>query len=43
MVPVAGQDAILDASAIEGEPHMRASIVKGANSALVFDDQDGSV
>jgi hypothetical protein len=41
MVPVAGQDAVLHAPAIEGEPHVWASIVKGVNTALVFDDEDG--
>ena len=41
MVPVAGQNAVLHASAIEGEPHMRASVVKGINATLVIDDQDG--
>jgi hypothetical protein len=41
MVPVAGENAILHASAIEGEPHMRAPVVEGANAALVHDYQDG--
>jgi hypothetical protein len=43
MVPVAGQDAVLNAPAIEREPHMRTSVVKGVNTALVFDDEDRSV
>jgi hypothetical protein len=43
MVPVAGENAVLNASAIEGEPHMRAPVVKGVNSNLVSDDQDGSM
>jgi hypothetical protein len=43
MVPVAGQDAVLHASAIEGKPHMRTSVVKGEEATLVFDDQDRSM
>ena len=43
MVPVAGQNAVLHASAIEGETHMRASVVKGVHATLVTDDQDGSM
>ena len=43
MVPVAGQNAVLHASAIEGEPHMRASVVERVDATLVTDDQDGSM
>jgi hypothetical protein len=43
MVPVAGENAVLHASAIEGEPHVRAPIVKGVNATLVTDHQDRSV
>jgi hypothetical protein len=43
MVPVAGQNAVFHASAIEGEPHMRTSVVKGVDAAVVFDDQDRSM
>jgi hypothetical protein len=41
MVPVTGENAVLDASAIEGEPHVRASVVKGVNATPIIDDEDG--
>src|SRR6516162_11353639 len=39
MVPVAGQDAVFDAPALERETHMRAAIVQRENaSALVYEE-----
>jgi hypothetical protein len=35
-----GQNAVLDAAAIEREPHMRASIVEREHAALVVHDED---
>ena len=43
MVPMAGQNAVLHAPAIKGEPHMRTSVVKGEDATLITDNQDGSM
>src|SRR5271156_1770479 len=43
MVPMAGENAVLHASAIEREPHVRAPIVEGVDATLVTDDQDRSM
>ena len=40
VVPVAGQDAVLDAAAIEREAHVRATIVEGEDAPAVVDDED---
>jgi len=40
MMPVAGQDAVLDAAAIEREAHMRAAIVERENASVVVHQQD---
>ena len=39
VVPVAGQGAVLDASAIQGKAHMRAAIVEREDTAFVMDDE----
>ena len=40
VVPVAGQDPVLDAAAIEREAHVRASVVEGKDAPAVVDDED---
>jgi len=40
-VPVAGQNAVLNASAVEWEAHMRTAVVQGKDSTPVFEDQNG--
>jgi hypothetical protein len=40
MVPVAGQNAVLDASAIEREAHMRTAVVQGNDATTLFDNQN---
>src|SRR4051812_18852739 len=40
MVPGAGQDAILNASTLEREAHMRAAVVYGRDPAPIIDDED---
>ena len=40
VVPVTGQDAVLDAAALEREAHVRATIVERENAAAVVDDED---
>ena len=39
VMPMAGQDTVLDGAAIEWEAHVRASIVEGKTSAAVIDGQ----
>jgi hypothetical protein len=43
VVPVTGQDAVLDAAAIEREAHMRAPIVEGEDAIAVPDDENLTV
>lgn len=43
MVPMAGENAVLHASAIERKPHVRAPIVEGVDATPVADDQDRSM
>ena len=43
MVPVAGQNAVLDAPAVEWEAHMRTAVVEGKELTLVFNDQNGAM
>ena len=43
VVPVAGQNAVLDASAVEWEAHMRTTVVEGKDSTPVFNDQNGAM
>jgi hypothetical protein len=40
VVPMTGQDAILDTAPLEREAHVRAAIVEGEDAAAVVDDQD---
>ena len=40
VMPMAGQDAVLDRPAVEREAHMRAAVVEGADPALVADHED---
>jgi hypothetical protein len=37
---MAGKDAILDAAAIQGETHVRATIVEGKHASVVVDEED---
>ena len=41
VVPVAGQDAVVDAASIEREPHVRAAVVYGEDPVLVVEERDG--
>src|ERR1700732_851571 len=43
VVPVAGQNAVLDAPAVEWEPQMRTAVVQGKDPTPVFDDQNGAM
>jgi hypothetical protein len=43
VVPMTGQDAVLDAAALKREAHVRASIVEREDATAVVDDQDGTV
>ena len=40
MMPVAGQDAVLDAAPIERETHMRAAIVEREDMAALVHEKD---
>jgi hypothetical protein len=42
-MPVARQNAVLDASTVEWEAHMRTAVVQGKDSTLVFDYQNGAM
>jgi hypothetical protein len=43
VVPMTGQDAVLDAAPLQREAHMRATIVEGEDAAAVLDDKDRSM
>ncbi len=43
VMPVAGQDAVLDAAAVEREAHMRAPIVEGENTARLVNHENRPV
>src|SRR5262249_38696292 len=43
VVPVTGQDSVLDTAALEREAHMRATIVEGKDALAVVDDEDGAM
>ena len=43
VVPMTGQDAVVDAPAIEREAHMRATIVERKDASAVVDHQDWTV
>jgi hypothetical protein len=40
VVPMTGQDAVLDAAAFERKTHVRATVVEGENAPAVVDDED---
>jgi hypothetical protein len=40
VVPMTGQDAVLDAAAFEREAHMRATIVESEDALALVDDKD---
>src|SRR5262245_16807269 len=40
VVPMTGQDTVLDAAALEREPHVRATIVESEDASAVVDDED---
>ena len=40
VVPVAGEDAVLDAAPVEREAHVRAPIVERKDAPVVMDDED---
>ena len=42
VVPVAGEDAVADGAAVEGEAHGGAAVVEGVEAAFVVDDEDGA-
>jgi hypothetical protein len=43
VVPMTGQDAVLNAAALEREAHVRATIVEGEDTSVVVDDKDRTV
>ena len=40
VVPMTGQDPVLDAAPVEREAHVRATVVEGEDAPAVIDDQD---
>ena len=42
VMPVAGEDAVVDAAAIEGEAHVGAAVVQGVNAVAVPDEHQGA-
>ena len=40
MVPVAGQDPVCDAAALQRETHVRAAVVEREDASLIVDEQD---
>src|SRR5262249_1546772 len=40
MVPMTGQNAVLDAAPLEREAHVRATIVESEHATIVVDDKD---
>jgi len=43
MMPVAGQDAVLNTAPIERETHMRAAIVEREDMPALVDEKDGAM
>jgi hypothetical protein len=43
VVPMTGQDTVLEGAALEWEAHMRTTIVEREDAAAVVDDEDGPV
>jgi hypothetical protein len=39
-MPVAGQDAVVDAAAVEGKAHVRAAVVEREDASPVVNHQD---
>jgi hypothetical protein len=42
MMPVAGEDTVLNASAVKGKPHMRAPVVEGDHIVIISHDEYGA-
>jgi hypothetical protein len=40
VVPMTGQDAVLDASALKWKAHVRATIIEGEDAPAIVDDED---
>ena len=40
VVPMTGQDPVLDAAPVEREAHVRATVVEGVDAPAVIDDED---
>jgi hypothetical protein len=43
VVPMAGQDAVLDSTPLEREAHVWTTIVEGEDAPAVVDDEDGTM
>src|SRR5262252_766041 len=43
VVPVTGQDSVLEAAAFEREAHVRATIVESEDAPAVVDEKDGTM
>jgi hypothetical protein len=43
MMPMTGQDTILDAPLFEREAHMGATVIEGADAPVIVDDEDRTV
>ena len=43
VMPVAGEDAVVDAAAIQGEAHVGAAVIQGVNAVAVADEHQGAV
>jgi hypothetical protein len=41
VVPVAGEDAVLDGAPMKRESHVRAAVVQGEHAPIVEENQDG--
>src|ERR1700731_143090 len=42
-VAMTSQDAVFDATALEREAHVRATVVQGEDATTVIDDKDGTM
>ena len=43
MMPMAGQDTILDGSPLERKAHVGATVIEGADAPVIVDDEDRTV
>src|ERR1700693_5733270 len=43
VMPVAGQNAVLDASAVERKTHVRTAVIQSIDPILIFDDENGAM